>query len=278
MILKKGTPEHQAFLEKLGQTDIYFTDSHAHIHSLDDEQSSLVFKKMKEHKVMRVLTVGTDISDSQKAVEFAQTHENVYASVGVHPHEAELFEDNGIDTLRKLFNQPNVVAVGEIGLDFFYDHSPRKVQEQVFSKLLLLAKEMEAPIIIHNRESTERLIDILRSELPPRDRSGIIHCFSGDKDLLRFGLDNGFYISYSGVVSFPKSSELRETIKYVPRERLLIETDAPYLTPVPYRGKINEPAYVVYTALVMAEQVGISLEKMAKILENNFQTLFGGRL
>lgn len=279
MISKKDTPEHRVFLDKLAGLDSFFTDSHAHIHMqpLSDDAEA-VLARAAEHKIGRIVTIGIDVEDSGRAVQFAAKYENVYASVGVHPHDTSGFPADGIDSLRELLKAPKVIALGEIGLDFYYDHSPRETQEKCFASLLGLANDTGTPVIIHNRDSTARLIEILEAELPVREKSGIIHCFSGDTDLLRYALDKGFYISYAGVVTYPKSEELRRTLEFVPRDRLLIETDAPYLTPAPYRGRTNEPAYTAYTAETVAAELGMSLMETAELLENNFQSLFGDRL
>lgn len=279
MIKKIGTPEHKEFMESLSQLEGFFTDSHAHIHfsPLADDAEG-VLQRAAEHKVKRILTIGTDIEDSIKAVEFAAKHENVYAAAGVHPHDVKDFPPDGILTLKSLLKRPKVLALGEVGLDFYYDNSPRKIQESALASFLNLAAEENMPVIIHNRDSTERMIEVLKAELPMREKNGIIHCFSGDTDLLRFALDHGFYISYAGVVTYPKSDGLRDTLKYVPKDRLLIETDSPFLSPMPYRGKTNEPAYTAYTAETTALELGISLDELADILESNFQTLFGDRL
>jgi TatD DNase family protein len=279
MIKKTGSTEHKEFLDELKNLEAFFTDSHAHIHfsPLSDDAVG-VLKRADEHKVKRILTIGTDIEDSIKAVEFAGQHKNVYAAVGVHPHDVKDFTEQGMVTLKVLLKKPKVLALGEVGLDFYYDNSPRDMQESTFANFLRLATEESVPVIIHNRDSTERMVAVLGSELPKRENNGIIHCFSGDTDLLRFALDHGFYISYAGVVTYPKSEELRATLKYVPRDRLLIETDSPFLSPLPYRGKTNEPAYTAYTALTVATELKISLEELAEILESNFLTLFGDKL
>jgi len=279
MIAKKNSPEHTAFLDKLTAFEGFFTDSHAHLHmSPLVEEADAVMERAAQHKIKRIVTIGIDIEDSRNAVGFAGRYDNVYASVGVHPHDTAGFPENGIESLRELLKAPKVLALGEIGLDFFYDHSPRETQEKCFASFLGLANETGTPVIIHNRDSTARLIEIMKAELPAREKNGIIHCFSGDTDLMRFALDNGFYISYAGVVTFPKSDELRRSLAFVPKERLLIETDAPYLAPSPYRGRTNEPAYTVYTAETIAAETGMTLEETAELLENNFQSLFGDRL
>ncbi|QAR31889.1 TatD family deoxyribonuclease [Geovibrio thiophilus] len=279
MISKKDTPEHREFLDKLAGLNGFFTDSHAHVHMQPlSEDADAVLLRAAEHKIGRIVTIGIDVEDSRRAADFAAKHSNVYAAVGVHPHDTKDFPESGLDSLRELLKAPKVIALGEIGLDFYYDHSPRETQEKCFASFLAIAEETGMPVIIHNRDSTARLTEIMKAELPPREKSGIIHCFSGDTDLLRYALDNGFYISYAGVVTYPKSEELRRTLQFVSKDRLLIETDAPYLAPAPYRGRTNEPAYTAYTAETIAAELGMSLEKTAELLESNFQSLFGDRL
>lgn len=174
-----------------------------------------------------------------------------------------------------MLRSDKVIALGEIGLDFYRNHSPQERQEDVFAILLDLAVAEEKPVIIHNRDATSRCMDVMDPIIGSRERNGIIHCFNGDKDFLRWALDNGFYISYAGPVTYKKSDDLRETLKYVPAERLFIETDCPYLAPMPYRGKTNEPARTVFTAETVCAEKGLSLQELAHRLEENFRTLFG---
>jgi TatD DNase family protein len=279
MIEKKDSPQHLEFLEKLEELDVFFTDTHAHIHAppLAAEIENVV-RRARKHKIARIITVGTDIADSFKALEAAEKFPNVFCVGGVHPHDAINFDETDAEKLRDIMKHPKMLGIGEIGLDFYYDHSPRDVQEKIFAFMLEIALETQVPVIIHNRDATDRTLDILSSILKNRDKNGIIHCYNGDMEILRRTLDMGFYISYAGPVTYKKADDLRETLKFVPEDRLLIETDSPYLAPSPFRGKTNEPANTIYTAAAVAEIIGKNLNQLAEILEANIQALFGEKL
>lgn len=222
--------------------------------------------------VTRIVDAGCDLSSSEAAVALAQRYPGqVFAGVGIHPHEAKTFTDETPVALRVLAARPGVVAIGEIGLDYYYMHSPREVQQEVFVQQLTLARELDLPVIIHNRDAHEDLIALLRAH--GQGVRGVLHCFSGDLILARKGLDLGLYISFAGPLTFRKSI-LPEVARHIPLDRVLIETDSPYLSPHPLRGKRNEPRNVVLVAGRLAEIRGLPFAEIAIRTTANAQALF----
>jgi TatD DNase family protein len=256
-----------------------FIDSHAHIDGPEyDADRKEVIQRARDNGVQSILTVGTGDPHSgalERAVALAEQHTDVFAAVGTHPHDARLFDERAEARIRELTKSSRVIAWGEIGLDYHYDNSPRDVQRDVFSRQLWLARDVGLPVIIHTREAEEDTIDILRTEWSASGLPGVMHCFSGSLKLAEGALELGFLISFSGVLTFKKADELRAVAQRVPLERLLIETDCPYLTPVPFRGQRNEPAHVVEVARELATIQGKKLEEIGEITTNNFQRLFG---
>jgi TatD DNase family protein len=256
-----------------------FIDSHAHIDGpeFDTDRDELIRRAHDAH-VVAILNVGTGDPHSgalERAVFLAGRYESVYTALGTHPHDARLFDYKAGERITKLVKQSSrVIAWGEIGLDFHYDNSPRETQIEVFRLQLRLARHASLPVIIHTREAEQETFKILQEEWGASGPSGIMHCFSGSEMLAERALDLGMFISFSGIVTFKKADDLRAIAKAVPLDRLLIETDCPYLAPVPYRGKRNEPAYVVEVARCLAELRGLSLEKMGQITSRNFAGLF----
>jgi TatD DNase family protein len=255
-----------------------FIDSHAHIDGDDfDNDREAVIERAHAAGVSVILNVGTGDPHSgalERAVELGKAHKNVYTAIGTHPHDARLYDDAAEEKIKNLINDEHVIAWGEIGLDFHYDNSPRDVQLEVFKRQLRAARECDLPVVIHTREAETETIEILRSEYDGAQRRGVFHCFSGSMDLAQRAIEIGFMISFSGIVTFKKAEELRAVAKQVPLDRLLIETDCPYLTPIPYRGKRNEPAYVVEVARCLAGLHGVELEEMARITTDNFNRFF----
>lgn len=254
-------------------------DSHAHIDGPEfDLDREDVIQRARDAGVSTILNVGTGDPHSgafERAVKLAEKHEGLYTAIGTHPHDARLYDDLAEQKIKNLIEQSSrVIAWGEIGLDFHYDNSPREVQKEVFRRQLRAAREMSLPVIVHTREAEDETIEILRSEWEGSGLSGIMHCFSGSAGLAEQCMELGFLISFSGIVTFKKADELRSVAKSIPPERLLIETDCPYLTPIPYRGKRNEPAYVVEVARCIAELRDVSFEEMARITSANFARLF----
>jgi TatD DNase family protein len=254
-------------------------DSHCHIDGSEyDADREDVIARAVDAGVTTMLNVGTGDPHSgvfERAVELAQEHDGVYAAVGVHPHDARLFDDAVEARLINLVNQSKrVIAWGEIGLDYHYDHSPREVQRSIFSRQLKIARQLNLPVIIHSREADDDTINIIREDLDGYHRAGILHCFGGSLQMARAAIDLGFYISFAGTLTFKKTADLRDIARQLPLDRLLVETDCPYLTPVPFRGKRNEPARVVETARCLAELHGRSLEEIAQVTSHNFTMLF----
>jgi TatD DNase family protein len=256
-----------------------FVDSHAHIDGPEyDADREAVIERAHSAGVRAILNVGTGDPHSgslERAVEVAEGHDAVFAAVGVHPHDARLFDDKAADRLNSLVRQSSrVVAWGEIGLDYHYDNSPRDTQRNIFRRQLQLAREAKLPVIIHTRDAEEDTIDILRAEWAGANLSGVMHCFSGSAELATRAIELGLSISFSGIVTFKKAHELREIALQVPNDRLLIETDCPYLAPEPHRGKRNEPAFVVEVGRCLAGLKGMDLAKFGALTTRNFARLF----
>jgi TatD DNase family protein len=260
-----------------------FIDSHAHIDGPEyDADRDEIIARAREAGLRAILNVGTGepLSGSfERAVQAASRYTEVYAAVGVHPHDARLFNDGAEQLLCRLMKESaRVIAWGEIGLDYHYDHSPRDVQREVFARQLRLAREAGLPVIIHSREAEDDTVSILRAERDGAGSGGIMHCFGGSERMAREVLDLGFMISFAGNVTFKKALNLREAARVVPLERLLIETDCPFLTPVPFRGRRNEPARVVEVARCLAELHEMETIEMGRLTTNNFLRFFNLKL
>jgi TatD DNase family protein len=256
-----------------------FVDSHAHIDGPEfDEDRDEVIQRARAAGVSAILNIGTGDPHSgafERAVGLAGTHQDVYAAIGVHPHDARLFDDSAQQRITSLIGQsPRVIAWGEIGLDFHYDNSPRDVQMAVFRRQLQLARDLKLPVIIHTREAEEETFEILKSHWAGSELPGVMHCFSGSLQLAQQAVALGFYISFSGIITFKKAEELRAVAKQVPLDRLLIETDCPFLAPVPFRGKRNEPAYVVEVARCLSDIHGTTVDKIGETTTDNFWRVF----
>jgi len=246
-------------------------DSHCHLYlgSLSKNLDA-VLERAKENDVGKIICPGIDIESSWQSLAIAQNLKNVFAAAGIHPHDAKNSPIDYIDQLRDILTQPKIVALGEIGLDYYRNISDADTQRKVFKNQLQLAKEMDLPIIIHNRNADNDIIRILRQVNPVR---GVAHCFSSDLTTAKILLDLGFYISFAGNLTY-KYSELQEVAKEIPLDRLLIETDAPYLSPIPYRGKENEPSRVKIIAEKLVECTGIPYKTIETATQNNAEQLF----
>ena len=249
-------------------------DSHCHLDFADfAEERDAVVARARAAGVGTMLTIGTRLDEFPGVRAIAEAYPDIWCSVGAHPHEASDHrapERRGI--LTALAVHPRVIGIGETGLDFHYEHSPREVQERVFRIDIAAAQESGLPLIIHAREADDAVARVLREERGP---PGVLHCFSSGRALADAALDLGFYISLSGIVTFKNAEELRAIVRDVPLERLLVETDAPYLAPVPYRGRRNEPSYVAATANAVAALKGVAPEELATATTGNFFRLFG---
>lgn len=249
-------------------------DSHAHL-EMPEFRKDLdeVLQRAKDSGVKYIFTVGTEKKDWRRALEIAQSHPSVYAILGIHPHNAKEIDEKTYPVLKELCKHERVKAYGEIGLDFFRNHSPRDVQLRRFREQVGLAKELKLPIVVHDREAHQETQEILKSE-KAGENGGIIHCFSGDEEMAKACIDVGFYISIPGSITYKNGGPLHNIVKGLPLKSLLVETDAPFLTPVPFRGKRNEPSYVRYTAERIAEIKKIPFEKVAEATTQNALKVF----
>ena len=246
-------------------------DSHAHL-TMRKYRNDLeaVLARARAGGIKAIVNIGFDIDSSADALRLAQEHDDLYAAVGVHPHDAETVDDFILSYLEELSADPRVVAIGEIGLDYYRNLSPRRVQEEVFVKQLALAKKVGLPVIIHDRDAHRRVMEILKSE---KAACGVMHCFSGDMGLARQALDLGFYISFAGPITY-NGGRAGDIMRKMPIDRLLVETDCPYLAPVPFRGKRNEPAYVKYVIERAATFLGKTPEEVEAVTDENARRLF----
>jgi TatD DNase family protein len=249
-------------------------DTHAHLQMSDyDDDRGEVITRAGEAGVKYIINVSFDLSSSRQAVQLAEEREDLYAAVGVHPHDARLLDDKTLNALRDLAGHPKVVAIGETGLDYYRDLSPRPVQKSAFEKQLRLAEEVGLPVIIHNREAYEDTLGVLRRHLG--QVRGVMHCFSGDLGFADNCIQMGLFISFAGPVTYPKSHQLREVVAHVPWDKFFVETDCPYLAPQFRRGKRNEPSYVKAVARKIAEIRHTTFPETARITTANAKALFG---
>ena len=249
-------------------------DTHAHLDDdRFDEDRKQIIEKCKEEGVELILNAASNLQTSLSSIALAKEHDFIYASVGVHPHDAKSMDSKSIDILRDLAANPRVKAIGEIGLDYHYDFSPRDVQKQRFKEQIDLAKQLKLPIIVHDRESHGDIMDIF-GKMDVSGMGGVLHSFSGSVEMARECLKLGFYLSISGPLTFKNNIKTVEVVREVPLDMLLIETDSPYLTPAPYRGQRNYPGYVRYVAEKIAEIKGLSFEEVAKKTLENGKRLF----
>ena len=250
-------------------------DTHAHLEmrEFNDDREDVI-KRAREAGVEHIITIGTTVESCRDAVMLADKHDFIYAAIGIHPHEVKDILHPAYEIIRHFAQHKKVVAYGEIGLDYHYEHSHRTDQKRKFRDMLHEARELKLPIIVHDRDAHEDMLQILSEEWSP-GLGGVMHCFSGDMEMARTLIEKGFFISIAGPVTFPKAEALREVVRQVPIEHLLVETDAPYLSPVPMRGKRNEPAFVRHTAEAVAKIKGLTLDDVGRITSFNAMQLFG---
>ena len=246
---------------------MHFTDSHCHL-TMSNAEANLAAARAAG--VRGFVVPGTKLEDAPQAVAIAQKHDDVWAAVGFHPHDAKDCDDAAFAEIERLAREPRVVAIGECGLDYHYDYSPRETQRAVFERHIELAKQLDKPIIIHNRESTDEMVEILSRA----NVKGILHSYTESLDVAKRLVDLGYFISFSGIVTFKSADSLREAARGLPHDRVLIETDTPYLAPVPYRGRDNEPAYVVAIAQLLAKLWDVPVERVAEQTTANFERVF----
>lgn len=250
-------------------------DTHAHLNAEQfNEDLEEVIARAKEEKVEHIVVVGFDRPTIKRAMELVEAYDFIYAAIGWHPVDAIDMTDEDLAWIKDLSAHEKVVAIGEMGLDYHWDKSPKDVQKEVFRKQIALAKEVGLPIVIHNRDATEDVVSILREE-GAEEVGGIMHCYTGSAEIAQECINMNFYLSFGGPVTFKNAKKPKEVVKQIPNARLLIETDCPYLTPHPYRGKRNEPSYVKLVAEQIAELKGMTYEEIAAITTENAKKLFG---
>lgn len=250
-------------------------DTHCHLDFPDFEtERDAIIERARAAGVGQMITISTRVKKFDTILAIAENYANVFCSVGTHPHNADEELDIETDDLVRLSAHPKVVAIGEAGLDYFYDNAPRDAQAIGLRRHIAAARQTQLPLVIHSRSADDDMADILTEETGKGAFPFLLHCFSSGPELAKTGVDLGGYISFSGILTFPKSEELREIAKTVPHNRMIVETDAPYLAPKPFRGKRNEPAYVAHTALVLAETIGVSPEEIAAITTDNAFRVF----
>ena len=257
--------------ERLG-----LVDSHAHIQGVEyAAEVEALIQRAREAGVEQIIVVGGagELSSNQAAVTLAESYPNLYATVGMHPHDAKDVGEEALKKLEQLTARPKVIAVGETGLDFYYNHSPHEIQRDIFGRFIRMARETGLPLIVHERDAHQETVELLRQEGAGKIK-GVIHCFTGDYEAARNYLDLGFYLSFTGIITFKNAHSLRDVVRGVPLEKMFVETDSPYLTPVPHRGKRNEPAYVRFVAETIAKIKGLTLEEVARVTTNNVRELF----
>ncbi len=248
------------------------TDSHCHLNNADfGTDTDAVVQRAFDAGVKRLVTIGTRLENTAELVALAHKYPKIFATVGVHPEYVAEREVSADEIAQAATSDEKIIALGEAGFDYFYDPDTKEAQRKLFKNHLIAARKTGLPVIIHTRCAEHDTMDAL-AEFP--DVTGVLHCFSSNAELAKFGLERGWYLSASGILTFKKAQDIRDIFKDVPLNRLLVETDAPYLAPVPYRGKRNEPSFVVKTAETLAELKGVSLEDLAKITTENFLTLF----
>lgn len=253
-------------------------DSHAHIDFPQfDEDREAMLERARKAGVSTLLAIGSGPGPEKldAAIPFAEQHDWIYASVGTHPHEAKELTPQHLERLAQLAKHPQVIAYGEIGLDYYYDHSPRDVQQRVFREQMEIAKRAKLPIIIHCRDAWTDCMELLEKEWRPSGLGGILHCFTSTVEDAKRGVDMGFMISFAGNSTYPKAQNLRDVAKALPLENLLIETDSPFLAPQPYRGKRNEPAYVGEVAKAIGSVRNLGAEEIGSVTAENFRRFFG---
>ena len=255
--------------------DIMLIDSHAHldIRSFDKDRAAVI-KRAVDGGLTHMITIGIDLDSSQKAIELTEKYPFIYASVGYHPHNAEDCNPQALSRLAQMATKHKVVAWGEIGLDFYRNYAPKDDQFTAFEQQLGLARDLKLPVIIHDREAHDEVFSRLKN-MGRGKRMGVVHCYSGDRVLADALIDLGYYISVPGTVTYKKADQVKEVAAGIPMDRMLIETDAPFLTPEPKRGKRNEPLFVTYTAREIARLRNIPFEEVARQTAENAKTLFG---
>lgn len=250
-----------------------FVDTHTHLDfdTYDDDREKVIQRAI-ENQVLAIVTIGTDLETSKQAILLAEKYASLFASVGIHPSDCANLKDNDFEFIKELAGHEKVIAIGEIGLDYYHMHTEKEVQHKAFKKQIAIARKLNLPVIIHNRDSHDDILEILDRE-GVKDIGGVMHSFSGDMNFLNKIIAMNMHVSFTGNITFKKSTS-DQLVKNAPIENLLLETDCPFLTPVPLRGKRNEPAFIVHTAKKIAELKAIELELVGKITTENAKSLF----
>ena len=250
-------------------------DSHCHLDFPDfSAELDAIVQRARAAGICRIVTISTRVKDLNRVLEIAENYDEIFCSVGTHPHNADQELDIDADDLCELSNHPKIVAIGEAGLDYHYDNSPREAQAEGLHRHIDAARRTGLPLVIHSRDADEDMAEILSRESEAGSFPAVLHCFSSGRGLAETGIELGHFVSFSGILTFKAAEELRAIARDLPEDRILVETDAPYLAPTPYRGKRNEPAYVVETARVLAETRNVSLEQIKSQTTDNFFRLF----
>ena len=250
-------------------------DSHCHLNMPDfSDDLDVIISNAQKNKIKGLLTICTELSELKKLKQISRKYNNIWYSGGVHPNNVNIYYNNELNQILDFNNDKCFIAIGETGLDYFYENPKKEMQKQSFIKHINIARDLNLPIIVHTRDADEDTIDILKQEYKKGKFKGVIHCFTASEELAMEVLSINFFISVSGIITFKNAESIRNTIKKVPLDKLLVETDAPYLAPVPNRGKRNEPAYVRHTAEFLAKLKGLPFESLANITTENFFNLF----
>ncbi len=249
-------------------------DTHTHLHDPQfDSDRETVIQRARQDGVDVMITIGTDLETSRRAIELAEQYDFVFATVGVHPHEVKTIEDNSYPILEQLAQHPKVVAYGEVGLDYYYMHSPKDLQQRHFKEQIRLAKGLGLPLVIHTRQAQQETLAVLQEEKAD-EIGGVFHCYTGDLSTAQAALSLNFFISFSGIITFQKALDLQEVARQIPVESLMVETDCPYLAPIPHRGKRNEPSYVRHVAEKLSQLKDLPYEDLARLTTQNTRKLF----
>lgn len=250
-------------------------DCHCHLTELSPEELQGVLQRAADQGVEKLVAIGAGygFDDNLKTLNLAREHSHIFCALGMHPHDAKAVTPENFELLRQWSADPKVRAIGEIGLDYHYMHSPQEVQHTVLRQFISLAHELHKPVVIHDRDCQNDCVAILKQE-DAGTVGGMVHCFTGSKELARAYLDLGFYVSFTGVITFKKADDLRDVVRFVPLDRMLIETDSPFLAPLPFRGKRNEPAFVRYVAECVAQVKNIPFATVAEVTTQNASQFF----
>lgn len=255
--------------------DVGLIETHCHLDYLKDDELKAILDKSLEHHIEKIVTIAVAPGNLAKVRELTQEHEMIFGTQGIHPHEAKDVTPEVLEEISQNINNEKIIAVGEIGLDYYYDKSPHDKQIDAFEKQLQIAVDNDKPVVIHTREADDDTIAVLKNFSSTLKKKGVIHSFTSSLELSRFCLDEGFHLGFNGIITFNKAENVREVLRECPLDRILVETDAPFLTPVPYRGKENAPFYLPFVAERIANEKEIELDEVLRITKQNAINLFG---